>query len=81
MALAALLAWPGGDAGGAALEWRQGRGFRFAPVEPAPSAGAGFEALAPEKTGVQFVNHLDYPSAARNRVLQNGSGVAVLACV
>jgi len=45
---------------------------------PVSSGGkAGFRELAPERTGVYFTNVLDEWSGAANRVLENGSGVAV----
>src|SRR5262245_805762 len=37
----------------------------------------GFTWLSPEQTGVHFTNTLDEWSSAANRVLENGSGVAV----
>ena len=42
-----------------------------------PKGKTGFTLLAPETTGILFTNHLSDASAARNRVLQNGSGVAL----
>src|SRR5689334_4054523 len=42
-----------------------------------PTAHApGFTQLSPAQTGILFTNTLDDWSAAANRVLQNGSGVA-----
>ena len=52
----------------------QGR-WRDLPV--AGAGKAGFVELAPQKTGVFFTNVLDEWSGAANRVLENGSGVAV----
>ena len=36
----------------------------------------GFTLLAPEQTGLLFINHLNEWASAENRVLNNGSGVA-----
>ena len=36
----------------------------------------GFTLLAPEQTGIGFINHLNEWASAENRVLNNGSGVA-----
>src|SRR6185436_8377643 len=43
-----------------------------------PNSGhTGFTLMSPETTGVTFTNTLDEYAAAANRVLLNGSGVAV----
>ena len=39
--------------------------------------GPGFTLLSPEATGLRFTNELDEATGASNRVLYNGSGVAV----
>ena len=39
--------------------------------------GAGFRALDLGRSGIQFTNRLEEASAARNRILENGSGVAL----
>ncbi|MBK9137556.1 MAG: VCBS repeat-containing protein [Verrucomicrobia bacterium] len=45
---------------------------------PVPAAGqGGFTLLSPAATGIIFTNCLDEWSSAANRVLENGSGVAV----
>jgi hypothetical protein len=47
-------------------------------VLPVASGGkTGFTSLPPEQTGVFFTNVLDEWSGAANRVLENGSGVAI----
>ncbi len=61
----------------AAAEWQAVPGGRWralaVPVEGRP----GFTLRAPETTGVTFTNHLAETTAARNRILENGSGVAL----
>ena len=62
---------------GQARSWHEETGFRWAEL-PVPSPGkTGFTLLAPEQTGVNFTNQLTEWQAAFNRVLLNGSGVAV----
>ena len=59
------------------LAWHAEKGFRWAEL-PAPREGkAGFTLLPPEQTGIHFTNELDEHAIAANRVLANGSGVAV----
>jgi hypothetical protein len=44
----------------------------------APAAGSvGFTLVPPSDSGVTFTNHLAEASAADNRVLENGSGIAI----
>ena len=50
---------------------------RWTALSVPGSAKIGFTILAPEQTGIAFTNLLDEKSAAANRVLYNGSGVAV----
>ena len=58
-----------------------GPGFRRwrLPVRAASSvaASAGFRAVDSSRSGIQFTNRLEEASAARNRILENGSGVAL----
>ncbi len=37
----------------------------------------GFSLLPAQSTGIAFTNHLSDAAAARNRILENGSGVAL----
>lgn len=61
----------------APLSWQQANGSRFAAV-PVPAEGkTGFTLLPGQATGVVFTNRLSDLSAARNRILENGSGVAL----
>lgn len=61
----------------APLDWQNGNGFRAASL-PVPSSGkSGFELLPPQATGIRFTNHLSHDAIASNRILENGSGVAL----
>src|SRR3974390_773255 len=58
-------------------DWHQETGFRWAEL-PVPRGGqTGFKLLTPEETGINFTNTLDEHTGEANRVLFNGSGVAV----
>ena len=52
-------------------------GFRWAELEVPRSGKTGFTLLSPEQTGINFTNTLDERAGEANRVLFNGSGVAV----
>ena len=61
----------------AELAWHPEKGFRWAEL-PVPTEGkAGFTLLPPEQTGITFTNPLEMRAIAANRVLANGSGVAI----
>ncbi len=57
--------------------WHTEQGLRWAELEPPPGGKAGFTLLPPGQTGIFFTNQLDEWKGASNRVLFNGSGVAV----
>lgn len=42
-----------------------------------PSGSAGFTRIPESSTGITFTNHLSEISAANNRILENGSGIAL----
>ena len=58
-------------------QWHAENGFRWAELEVQPSGKTGFTLLPPEKTGISFTNSVEEQAAAANRVLLNGSGLAV----
>src|SRR5436189_5183450 len=58
-------------------EWHQESGFRWAELEVPREGRTGFKLLPPEATGIGFTNTLDLRAGEANRVLFNGSGVAV----
>src|SRR5437773_5427561 len=61
----------------AGLKWEYGPGYRSALL-PAPATGkTGFSPLPPQTTGIIFTNHLSDAAAGKNRILENGSGVAL----
>ena len=54
------------------------RAVHYAANLPVPTKGkTGFRLLSPEGTGTYFTNTLDHRTGEANRVLFNGSGVAV----
>ena len=63
--------------GGKELEWHREIGFKWAELDVSKEGKNGFTLLTPEQTGITFINSLDEKAGAANRVLYNGSGVAV----
>ncbi len=58
--------------------WQEIPGARWTPIQPVPpSPRPGFTLVASEASGIAFTNHLAEASAANNRILENGSGVAL----
>jgi enediyne biosynthesis protein E4 len=60
--------------------WKQANGGRFQALAPAPGGEVGrtgFTTLRPADTGLAFTNSLDPQAAANNRILENGSGIAL----
>src|SRR6266700_2692497 len=57
--------------------WHQENGFRWAELSVPREGKTGFSLLSPEQTGITFTNTLDTYTGEANRVLFNGSGVAV----
>jgi len=62
---------------GGERRWHEAGGFRWAELEVPRSGKTGFTLLSPEQTGINFTNTLDERAGEANRVLFNGSGVAV----
>ena len=58
-------------------EWHQEPGFRWAALAIPAQGKTGFTLLSPIETGLLFTNSLDEQAQAMNRVLEDGSGVAV----
>jgi hypothetical protein len=59
------------------LDWHSEGRLRWKEL-PVPNEGkTGFTLIPPSRSGVHFTNELDELSSAANRVLENGSGVAV----
>ena len=61
----------------AELPWHLEKGFRWAELAVPREGKPGFTLLPPEQTGITFTNPLDEHALAANRVLANGSGVAI----
>src|SRR5574339_27423 len=57
--------------------WQEGPAGRSRVLPVSAGRGIGFTLLTPEETGVRFTNVLSDEAIARNRVLENGSGVAL----
>lgn len=62
---------------GAPLEWQSQTGHRFANLKVAEQGKVGFTLLGAQPTGIEFTNVLSDVTAAKNRITQNGSGVAL----
>ena len=58
-------------------QWHQENGFRWSELTMAKEGKTGFKLLPPEETGIHFTNTLDLRAGEANRVLFNGSGVAL----
>ena len=67
--------WLPGVANG--LPWHDEPGFRWAELEVPKAGKTGFTLLPAEATGLVFTNTVDEAAGAANRILYNGSGVAV----
>ena len=61
----------------ATAAWTEGEGFRYVQQEPVGAGRTGFARLGPGTTGITFTNRLSDKAAALNRILENGSGVAL----
>src|SRR3989442_6231255 len=59
------------------LKWHAEKGHRWAELSVPASGKTGFTLLSPSETGVAFPNTLQEWAGAANRVLFNGSGVAL----
>ena len=57
-------------------DWVQGEGYRYKSVSPAPGK-TGFRLLPSGAMGIAFTNVLREERSITNRVLLNGSGIAV----
>jgi enediyne biosynthesis protein E4 len=60
-----------------ALGWHNEDHFRWAELAVPSHGKTGFQLLTPDQTGILFTNTLDERTGEANRVLFNGSGVAV----
>src|SRR5439155_1681286 len=72
-----LLLRPGGAMHGSDMNWNIAPGGRWRELTVRPNGKTGFTSLPPEQTGITFTNLLKERTGAANRVLQDGSGVAV----
>src|SRR5712664_1464242 len=63
--------------GGTNPQWHQENGFRWAELNVPNGGKTGFRLLRPEETGINFTNILDLRTGEANRVLFNGSGLAI----
>src|SRR5205085_2010834 len=62
---------------GFAAEWTAGPNYRFLDVTPSSQTNSGFTRVHGNESGIQFTNFLSDETVARNRVTENGSGVAL----
>lgn len=77
LAFTILAEGPGIILSASELTWHQEEGFRWAELQVPTEGKPGFTLLAPEQTGITFTNPLDEHAIAANRVLADGSGVAI----
>src|SRR5258708_29232221 len=61
----------------AAQDWHQESGYRWAELKVPAGGKTGFKLLTPDQTGIAFTNTLDLRAGEANRVVFNGSGVAI----
>ncbi|MBI4664294.1 MAG: VCBS repeat-containing protein [Verrucomicrobia bacterium] len=59
------------------LEWKSAGGHRWADLAVPQAGKTGFTRLPASVTGLHFTNHLSEARVADNRILDNGSGVAL----
>src|SRR6185369_8893631 len=57
--------------------WHSQARCRWKELPVSPGGKTGFTELPPEKTGIYFTNVLEESAGAANRILENGSGVAI----
>lgn len=77
LSLQLVIAGAGTSNCSAASEWHDEGEFRWANLNVPSHGKTGFRLLSPEETGINFTNTLDERTGEANRVLFNGSGVAV----
>ena len=77
LASCALILLAGQTIAAADPEWHSAPGCRWRQLPVAATGKTGFTLLSPEQTGITFTNILDERTGEANRVLFNGSGVAV----
>ena len=58
-------------------QWHAQQGFRWAELDVSKKGKTGFTLLSPEQTGITFTNVLAEEEGVANRVLWNGSGLAL----
>lgn len=58
-------------------EWHEEAGYRWAELKVPARGEPGFELLSSSRTGIQFMNTLTEQHIIDNRVVLNGSGVAL----
>ena len=61
----------------APFEGANGPGFRYVGLEPVGAGRTGFTRLGADTTGIKFTNRLAEATVAINRIMENGSGVAL----
>lgn len=59
------------------LKWHEADGYKWADLNIPASTRSGFKQLAKAETGITFSNSLTKEQIFENRVLLNGSGVAI----
>lgn len=75
--LCIMILFAGARLRGQEVAWHSEKGYRWAPLASVTASAPGFTRLQPGNTHLLFTNQLSELSIASNRVLANGSGVAV----
>ena len=57
--------------------WHTNNHYRWRGLQVSNQGRTGFEQLSAELTGIHFTNNLDEAASAANRILEDGSGVAI----
>src|SRR5436190_18661751 len=60
-----------------ARDWNNAPGYRWASLDVPKNGKTGFTQILSAQTGISFSNHLSEAQLEKNRILENGSGVAL----
>src|SRR5262249_51077120 len=58
-------------------DWHQSQGYRWTELALPKTGKTGFTQISAAQSGISFSNHLSTAELEKNRILENGSGVAL----